>query len=217
MSLLQDHHIIPENFASNDVIRSLADLHLFDIQASRNRIYLPADRQLAFEIGTSRHAHHLDSYDDVVKDQLELARRNAGENSEALQAEVATLIDAMRIALAKGHLYTNAPAGMTSGQANDENRKFTDRRGRPAGSRRRHRPIATFAIWSPLVPAADGCGDRGAGGGREQCRAAAALGRHAGQCGPCCRSRRQPSLHRRRAGLIRLTSDLADRTGSSFF
>lgn len=148
MSLLQDHHIIPENFASNDVIRSLTELHLFDIQASRNRIYLPADRQLAFEIGTSRHAHHLDSYDDVVKDQLELARRNAGENSEALQAEVATLIDAMRIALAKGHLYTNAPAGMTSGQANDENRKFTDRRGRPAGSRRRHRPIATFAIWS---------------------------------------------------------------------
>lgn len=111
MSIFFDHHIIPERFRDYPAFRGI-DKKTFDIDAPANRIYLPANRELAAKLEVSPHpSRHVGPYGDLICKRLkEIA--TIGSPAERL-VEIKTLIDAMRVGFLNGHLYTNVPIGKT--------------------------------------------------------------------------------------------------------
>ncbi|PJG54225.1 hypothetical protein CVM73_15525 [Bradyrhizobium forestalis] len=111
MSILFDHHIILEFFRNHCAFRDI-DKETFDIDAPANRIYLPADRELAAELNVSPHpSRHVESYRRDIGTQLDQIARIESPNERA--AEIRTLIDAMRVGFINGDLYTNVPINKT--------------------------------------------------------------------------------------------------------
>jgi hypothetical protein len=111
MSILHDHHIILERFRDHRAFRGI-DKQTFDIDSSANRIYLPADRQVAAESNVSPHpSRHVSSYVKAVCKRLNQIAEI--ESPVDRIAEIRTLIDAMRVGFANGDLYTNVPIDKT--------------------------------------------------------------------------------------------------------
>ncbi|MHC4046535.1 AHH domain-containing protein [Bradyrhizobium sp. 23AC] len=111
MSIFFDHHIIPERFRGHPAFRGI-DKKTFDIDAPANRIYLPANRELAAKLEVSPHpSRHVEPYGDFICKRLkEIATI---ESPDERLVEIKTLIDAMRVGFLNGHLYTNVPIGKT--------------------------------------------------------------------------------------------------------
>ena len=109
MSIFFDHHIIPERFRNHPAFRGI-DKKTFDIDAPENRIYLPANRELAAKLEVSPHpSRHVELYGDLICKRLkEIATI---ESPDERLVEIKTLIDAMRVGFLNGHLYTNVPIG----------------------------------------------------------------------------------------------------------
>ncbi|EJN15806.1 hypothetical protein PMI42_00571 [Bradyrhizobium sp. YR681] len=111
MSILDDHHIIPERFRNHQAFRGI-DKQTFDIDSPANRIYLPGDRAVAAELNAPPHpSRHTSSYIKAVCKRLnEIAEIESPSNR---MAEINTLIDAMRVGFANGDLNTNVPFDKT--------------------------------------------------------------------------------------------------------
>ena len=110
-SIFFDHHIIPESCSGHTAFRGI-DQQTFDINSPANRIYLPANRELAAELNVSPHpGGHVGPYRQSVCEKLEQITKI--ESPEKRLAEIKTLIDAMRVGFLNGHLYTNVPIGKT--------------------------------------------------------------------------------------------------------
>jgi len=111
MSILFDHHIILERFRGHRAFNDI-DKQMFDIDAPENRIYLPADQELAANLNVSPHpSRHLSSYGESVCKALNQIADIPSPGDRA--AEIRTLIDAMRVGFANGDLYVNMPIGKT--------------------------------------------------------------------------------------------------------
>lgn len=111
MSILFDHHIIPGVLQKHEAFRDI-DPQLFDIDAPGNRIYLPADAELAADMKLSRHpGGHVDPYFEAVDKALEKIKETGDAGARA--EEIKILIDAMRVGFANGDLHTNIPMGKT--------------------------------------------------------------------------------------------------------
>lgn len=111
MSILFDHHIIPQRFRGHRAFRDI-DKKIFDIDSPANRIYLPADPKIAAKLNVSPHpGDHVDSYSDTLCKKLNKIAEMQSPSERA--AEIKILIDAMRIGFVNGDLYTNVPIGKT--------------------------------------------------------------------------------------------------------
>jgi hypothetical protein len=111
MSILFDHHIILERFRGHPAFSDI-DKQMFDIDSPENRIYLPADRELAAKLNVSPHpGRHVPSYGEAICKALNKIADIQTPGDRA--AEIRTLIDAMRVGFANGDLYVNMPIGKT--------------------------------------------------------------------------------------------------------
>ena len=123
--LFQDHHILEQQtFYNNELLQALVEVDLIGKDAFENRIYMPADRQLAHALGVSPHSGGpIKDYQRGINfelRQLQLSpdgRAALGGDPEALK-RIATRVndfrDTMKIGLVNGDLYTNAPLGMSA-------------------------------------------------------------------------------------------------------
>ncbi|QOG18601.1 AHH domain-containing protein [Bradyrhizobium sp. SEMIA] len=111
MSIFFDHHIILERFRNHPAFRDI-DKETFDIDSPANRIYLPADRNLAAKLNVSPHpGRHVSSYVEAVCKTLHHIAQTPSPSDRA--EEIRNLIDAMRIGFANEDLYVNVPIGKT--------------------------------------------------------------------------------------------------------
>lgn len=111
MSILCEHHIIPRILEGHRAFRDL-DEQVFGVWAPHNLIYLPAGYGLAKEMGVTPHPGGHDArYVDAVRETLdEIAKI---EDSGLRATQIRDLIDAMRVGLNNGDLFTNSPLGGT--------------------------------------------------------------------------------------------------------
>ena len=133
--IFQDHHTIEQQTLKNSqLLNALDRAELFDIHAPENRIFLPADPQLAHTLGITPHSGGpIRDYQSGV-----LARLTRIEDTpdgiaalsgdpEALQrvaARVELLRDTMKVGLINGELSTNAPLGMSADDIRPKVRSF---------------------------------------------------------------------------------------------
>ncbi len=121
--ILQDHHVIEQQTFRNDpLLRVLAKAKLIEKDAFENRLYMPADRELAQAMRISPHSGGpIADYQDGIGFELrQLQFSRDGQEAlrgdpAALQrvaAQVKGLRDTMTVGLVNGDLYTNAPLGM---------------------------------------------------------------------------------------------------------
>ncbi len=121
--ILQDHHVIEQQTFRNDpLLRVLAKAKLIEKDAFENRLYMPADRELAQAMRISPHSGGpIADYQDGIGFELRQLRLSR-DGQEALRgdpaalqrlaAQVKDLRDTMTVGLVNGDLYTNAPLGM---------------------------------------------------------------------------------------------------------
>ncbi|MBN4958838.1 hypothetical protein JY411_10495 [Stenotrophomonas maltophilia] len=121
--ILQDHHVIEQQTFRNDpLLRVLAKAKLIEKDAFENRLYMPADRELAQAMRISPHSGGpIADYQDGIGFELRQLRFSR-DGQEALRgdpaalqrlaAQVKDLRDTMTVGLVNGDLYTNAPLGM---------------------------------------------------------------------------------------------------------
>lgn len=120
--ILQDHHVIEQQTFRNDpLLRVLAKAKLIEKDAFENRLYMPADRELAQAMRISPHSGGpIADYQDGIGFELrQLQFSRDGQEAlrgdpAALQrvaAQVKDLRDTMTVGLVNGDLYTNAPLG----------------------------------------------------------------------------------------------------------
>lgn len=121
--ILQDHHVIEQQTFRNDpLLRVLAKAKLIEKDAFENRLYMPADRELAQAMRISPHSGGpIADYQDGIGFELrQLQFSRDGQEAlrgdpAALQrvaAQVKDLRGTMTVGLVNGDLYTNAPLGM---------------------------------------------------------------------------------------------------------
>ncbi|WP_271617453.1 AHH domain-containing protein [Bradyrhizobium sp. CCBAU 51745] len=111
MAILWEHHIIPKKFKCHPAFRGL-DEQVLGVEAPSNLIYLPADYGLARKMGVSPHpGGHDFRYYEAVGDILDGIKEIEDPNLRA--EKIRHLMDAMRVGLVNGDLYTNAPLGGT--------------------------------------------------------------------------------------------------------
>lgn len=121
--ILQDHHVIEQQTFRNDpLLRVLAKAKLIEKDAFENRLYMPADRELAQAMRISPHSGGpIADYQDGIGFELRRLQFSR-DGQEALRgdpaalqrvaAQVKDLRDTMTVGLVNGDLYTNAPLGM---------------------------------------------------------------------------------------------------------
>lgn len=121
--ILQDHHVIEQQTFRNDpLLRVLARAKLIEKDAFENRLYMPADRELAQAMRISPHSGGpIADYQDGIGFELRRLQFSR-DGQEALRgdpaalqrvaAQVKDLRDTMTVGLVNGDLYTNAPLGM---------------------------------------------------------------------------------------------------------
>lgn len=111
MSIFFDHHIILNILRYREAFAGI-DKEMFDIDSPANRIYLPADPNIAARLGVSPHpSNHIGLYSDSVEEKLD--RIQEIQNPSERAVEIRTLIDALRVGFLNGHLYTNWPIDKT--------------------------------------------------------------------------------------------------------
>ncbi|MDN5004625.1 AHH domain-containing protein [Bradyrhizobium sp. GCM10027634] len=111
MGILWEHHIISQKFEDHSAFRGL-NKQTLGVQAPQNLIYLPADYELARKMGVSPHpGGHDFRYYEAVDETLDLIATIEDPNLRA--KEIRDLMDAMRVGLINGDLYTNVPIGGT--------------------------------------------------------------------------------------------------------
>ena len=125
MPILRDHHVLEQQtFRNNELLKVLEKAGLVGKDAVENRIFMPADRQLAHALGVSPHSGGpIGDYQDGIDFRLaKLAQSTDGQaaldrDAEALKRianRVNHLRDTMTIGLVNGDLYTNAPHGLNA-------------------------------------------------------------------------------------------------------
>lgn len=131
------HHCIEQNnvFDRSPLLQELTRQGLYDIDSSRNTIYLPSEKALGAELGVSPHpGGHLQSYTKIVVDELEKVESGADWQAYAETGDDAAirrvaqavnkLEDTLKTALVNGDLYTNNTRGMTNVQVRSINESF---------------------------------------------------------------------------------------------
>lgn len=127
MAILWEHHIIPRKFKGHPAFRGL-DKREFGVEALRNLIYLPANYGLARKMGVSPHpGGHDPLYYEAVRRTLEQIAKE--KNPRLRKKQIRNLIDAMRVGLVNGDLYTNVPNGGTGKEVARGAKKVVERNG----------------------------------------------------------------------------------------
>lgn len=120
---LQDHHVLEQQtFRNSTLLKALAKANLIEKDAFENRIFMPADRELAQAMGISPHSGGpIADYQDGIGFELrQLQQSRDGQAAlrgdplalQRVAGRVKDLRDTMTIGLVNGDLYTNAPLGM---------------------------------------------------------------------------------------------------------
>lgn len=119
--MIQIHHILPQIFAGHFTLKVLGNR--FNLNGIKNLMALPSDLQAARELGSSPHTGgHLASYNKifckflgVLESHPSFAAAQEGDTAaiDELDAEMSNFLAAAMHALARGHLLTNTPLGMT--------------------------------------------------------------------------------------------------------
>src|SRR5262249_31335707 len=118
MAWFQVHHIISQQFSGNPTVQMLANNNLFDIQSSQNLVDLPSSRILAAILDVSPHnGGHLSSYYDGIENFLD-AQNAPNLSPQDVSNNVNQFVDAVRLGLLTGQVYTNTPLGWTPEQTN---------------------------------------------------------------------------------------------------
>ncbi|MBG3848822.1 peptidoglycan-binding protein [Xanthomonas hortorum pv. carotae] len=121
--LFQDHHVIEQQTLDNSpLLRNLADDGLFEMDAQRNRIFMPASKNLASALHLPPHSGGpIGTYQSGTLTWLDRFERSADgqkmlagdpDAAQRLAAKVERLQDTMRTGLINSDLYTNAPLGL---------------------------------------------------------------------------------------------------------
>ncbi|UXA52991.1 peptidoglycan-binding protein [Xanthomonas prunicola] len=121
--LFQDHHVIEQQTLDNSpLLRNLADDGLFEMDAQRNRIFMPANKNLASALHLPPHSGGpIGTYQSGTLTWLDRFERSADgqkmlagdpDAAQRLAAKVERLQDTMRTGLINSDLYTNAPLGL---------------------------------------------------------------------------------------------------------
>ncbi|MFA1754018.1 hypothetical protein ACD581_21205, partial [Xanthomonas campestris] len=121
--LFQDHHVIEQQtLDKSPLLRNLADDGLFEMDAQRNRIFMPANKNLASALHLPPHSGGpIGKYQSGTLTWLDRFERSADgqkmlagdpEAAQRLAAKVERLQDTMRTGLINSDLYTNAPLGL---------------------------------------------------------------------------------------------------------
>lgn len=124
--MFQIHHILPQSLAGHFTLKVLGNR--FNLHGIKNLIDLPSSQEAARELGSSPHTGgHLASYNKMFCKFLEglqshpsFAAAEEGDTAavDQLDAEMSSFLAAAKHALARGHLLTNTPSGMTPEGAN---------------------------------------------------------------------------------------------------
>jgi len=132
--IFQDHHIIEKRLADHDVLKLLAKHGLFNIEGPENRLYLPADPNLAQTLGVSPHnggplGEYSKSIDRVLtglRDSDDYIAGSAGNPSalERMATRLRSLQDTYKVGLINGDLMANTPLGSTPEATNANIAKF---------------------------------------------------------------------------------------------
>ncbi|UOF13254.1 peptidoglycan-binding protein [Lysobacter capsici] len=131
------HHCIEQNnvFERSELLQELKRNGLYDVDSSRNTVYLPSEKALGAQLGISPHpGGHLHSYTKIVVDELEKIERGADwqsymerGDSDAMRRvaqRVHVLEDTLKTALVNGDLYTNNTHGIPNAQTLKANQNF---------------------------------------------------------------------------------------------
>ncbi|MER3056372.1 peptidoglycan-binding protein [Xanthomonas hortorum] len=121
--LFQDHHVIEQQtLDKSPLLRNLADDGLFEMDAQRNRIFMPANKNLASALHLPPHSGGpIRTYQSGTLTWLDRFERSADgqkmlagdpDAAQRLAAKVERLQDTMRTGLINSDLYTNAPLGL---------------------------------------------------------------------------------------------------------
>lgn len=121
--LFQDHHVIEQQtLDKSPLLRNLADDGLFEMDAQRNRIFMPANKNLASALHLPPHSGGpIGKYQSGTLTWLDRFERSADgqkmlagdpEAAQRIVVKVESLQDTMRAGLINGDLYTNAPLGL---------------------------------------------------------------------------------------------------------
>lgn len=124
--MLQVHHILLQELAGHFTLKVLGDR--FQLNGIKNLMHLPSNQKAAEELGSSPHTGgHLGSYRKIfckfLGELQEHPSFGAAQNGDTaaldqLDAEMSGFLTAAKHALARGHLLTNTPSGMTQEEAN---------------------------------------------------------------------------------------------------
>lgn len=120
--VFQDHHAIEQQTLNRSpLLKTISDAGYFNIHASENRIFLPADPAFAETLGITPHSGGpIADYQVGLQQRLRRleqtpdgARALAGDPDALarIAGRVDTLRDTIRVGLINGDLYTNAPYG----------------------------------------------------------------------------------------------------------
>ncbi|WP_338306694.1 AHH domain-containing protein [Bradyrhizobium sp. TM233] len=125
-SMFQIHHILPRSLVGHRALKVLSDR--FNLDGIKNLMHLPSDQKAAHEVESSPHTGgHLGSYNKVfckflgeLEAHPSFAAAQQGDTAalDQLDAEMGDFLAAAKHALARGHLLTNTPVGMTREDAN---------------------------------------------------------------------------------------------------
>jgi hypothetical protein len=121
--VFQDHHAVEQRtLERSPLLEMLAEKGRFDIHASENRIFLPADPALAQTLGVTPHSGGpIADYQLGLQQNLGRLQRSsdyvnarAGDPQalERVVSRVESLRDTVRVGLVNGDLHTNAPLGL---------------------------------------------------------------------------------------------------------
>ncbi len=132
---LQDHHVLEQQtFRNSTLLKALAKAKLIEKDAFDNRIYMPADRELAQAMGISPHSGGpIADYQDGIGFELrQLQQSRDGQAAlrgdplalQRVAGRVKDLRDTMTIGLINGDLYTNAPLGMKADEIRPVTQSF---------------------------------------------------------------------------------------------
>ena len=157
--VFQGHHIIEQQaFEESRLLQRLSELGLVDRDGPQNMLNLPADKELAAQLGVSPHrGGPLGEYSKGLRDALDeladtvdgqAAQRGDQAAAERIAVRVDRLTDTLRAGLINGDLLVNTPQGMRPEQANERTRAFF---GDLDGYQQRHASqIAEFAKMPAL-------------------------------------------------------------------
>lgn len=124
--MLQIHHILLQELADHFTLRVLGDR--FKLNGIKNLMRLPSDQKIAQELEASPHTGgHLGSYKSIfckflreLQEHPSFVAAQEGDTAalDQLDAEMSRFLGAAKHALARGHLLTNTPSGMTQKEGN---------------------------------------------------------------------------------------------------